>query len=123
MIFQISEYFGVAEAVISAAAGRLNSLNEVFIDDVAEIQYDLASLVALQRDSAQRVNVEGANPITPVNLLELRLGSAQAAVAATAIGVRVARGAGYVKSSPTSRRFRVEMAAFARGRELLVTQN
>lgn len=111
VILQISEYFGVAEAAINAATGRLTSLNEVFIDNAAEIQDNLASLVALQKDLAQRVNVEGVKPVTPVDLLELRLSSVQLAVAATAIEVRVAGGAGYVKSSSTSRRFRVEMGA------------
>lgn len=106
VILQISECLGVAEAAINAAAGRLTGINEVFIDDVAEIQDNLASLVALQEDLAQRVNVEGVKPVTPVDLLELRLASAQAAVAATAIEVRVAGGADYAKSSPTSRRFR-----------------
>lgn len=103
---QISECLGLAEAAIAAAAQRLTGVNEVFAGDVAEETEKIAALIARQEAIAVRVNVEGAQPVTPVELLELRLESARAAVAATALEVRVAGGAGYAKSSPTSRRFR-----------------
>lgn len=103
---QISECLGLAESAIIAAAQRLTGVNEVFTEDVAAETERIAALIERQEAIAVRVNVAGAEPVTPVELLELRLESARAAVAATALEVRVAGGAGYAKSSPTSRRFR-----------------
>lgn len=103
---QISECLGLAEAAIAAASKRLFGINEVFAEDVASEHRRILDLVERQEAIIRRVGDSAAAPVTPVELLELRLDSAQAAVAASALEIRVAGGAGYAKSSPASRRFR-----------------
>lgn len=103
---QISECLGLAEAAIAAASKRLFGINEVFSEEVAAEHRQILDLVERQEEIVRRVGNPDAVPVTPVELLELRLDSAQAAVAASALEIRVAGGAGYAKSSPASRRFR-----------------
>lgn len=104
MILQISECIGVADAAISAAATRLNGINEVLTEDVAKVRDEISELIQTQENLAGIID-DGA-AVDRVKLLELRLASAEAATAATGLEVRVAGGAGYAQSSPASRRFR-----------------
>ena len=69
----------------------------------------ITDLIELQETYSAALD---AGQVVPrVKMLELRLASAEVATAATALEVRVAGGAGYAQSSPTSRRFR-EAASF-----------
>lgn len=104
VVLQTSECLGVAEAAIEAAAQRLHGVNEVLTVDVEETAERIHALVDKQEDLARRIDERGA--VTKVELLELRLAAAEAAVAAANLEVRLAGGAGYAQSSPASRRFR-----------------
>ncbi|KQB84821.1 acyl-CoA dehydrogenase family protein [Corynebacterium lowii] len=106
VLFQIAECLGVAEAATRAAATRLTGLNATFADDHAEVEKRVAEAIERHEDLLARVEAGGENKPKPVELLQLRLDAAQAAVDAANIEVRVAGGAGYAKSSPTSRRYR-----------------
>ena len=103
VVLQVAEYLGVAEAALAAAASRITGVNETFAQDVADLTAQVEQLVVKQENIIDRI---GAQPINPVELLELRLDSASAAVAAAGVEVRVAGGAGYARRSPASRRFR-----------------
>lgn len=104
ILFQISECLGVAEAAAQAASKRLTGLNATFIDDHEALITNIDDAIARHEDLLDRVELGQA--LTPTELLQLRLDAAQAAVEAANIEVRVAGGAGYAKSSPTSRRYR-----------------
>ena len=104
VVLQIAECLGVGEAAVAAASSRLTGVNVTFADDVAAVATDLDDIAARQENIITRVG--SGQSVTPVELLELRLDAASAAVAASSIEVRVAGGAGYAKSSPASRRFR-----------------
>lgn len=104
VVLQIAECLGVGEAAVAAASSRLTGVNVTFADDVAAVATDLDDIAARQENIIARVG--SGQSVTPVELLELRLDAASAAVAASGIEVRVAGGAGYAKSSPASRRFR-----------------
>lgn len=104
VVLQIAECLGVGEAAVAAASSRLTGVNVTFADDVAAVATDLDDIAARQENIITRVG--SGQSVTPVELLELRLDAASAAVAASGIEVRVAGGAGYAKSSPASRRFR-----------------
>lgn len=104
VVLQIAECLGVGEAAVAAASSRLTGVNVTFADDVAAVATDLDDIAARQESIITRVG--SGQSVTPVELLELRLDAASAAVAASSIEVRVAGGAGYAKSSPASRRFR-----------------
>lgn len=101
VLLQVSECLGVAEAALAAASSRLSGVNEMFAPDVAALSDRILELVRRQEAIIDRLP-----HVTPVELLELRLDAASAAVAASGIEVRVAGGAGYTKNSPASRRFR-----------------
>lgn len=103
VVLQIAECLGVAEAAVAAASTRLTGVNATFAEDVDAAFRDIEYIAARQEDIIARIGVE---EISPVELLELRLDAAAAAVAASGIEVRVAGGAGYAKNSPASRRFR-----------------
>lgn len=103
VVLQTAECIGVAEAAINAAGTRLHGVNETFAEDVAATAADIADVIARQEAIINRIGTEA---VAPVELLELRLDAAQAAVAAANLEVRVAGGAGYAKNSPASRRFR-----------------
>lgn len=102
-LLQISECLGVAQAAITAAAGRLQGVQEVFSEQQQQLARHIDNLINDQEALACRVGGEG---VDVAKLLRLRLDAAQAATAAAAVEVRVAGGAGYAKSSPASRRFR-----------------
>lgn len=104
MTLQISECLGVADTAIDVAGTRLTGINEVLKDDVAQVRARITDLIELQETYSAALDAGQAVP--RVKMLELRLASAEVATAATALEVRVAGGAGYAQSSPTSRRFR-----------------
>ncbi|AGF73238.1 acyl-CoA dehydrogenase family protein [Corynebacterium halotolerans] len=103
-LLQISECIGVAEASAAAAGTRLSGVNETFTGDVERAVATNAELV--ERQEAIIARLGQGEKVSPVELLELRLDAAEAAVAAANVEVRVAGGAGYAKNSPASRRFR-----------------
>lgn len=104
VLLQVAECLGVAEAAAAAAGKRLFGVNETLADDVAAAAATNAELVSRQEGIIARL--DAGERVAPVELLELRLDSADAAVTAANLEVRVAGGAGYAKSSPASRRFR-----------------
>ncbi|MFV8395552.1 acyl-CoA dehydrogenase [Corynebacterium hindlerae] len=99
VLLQVAECLGVAEAAITAAQGRLFGVNQSLASDVAATAQRVGKLVARHDELI-------ATGGTAVDLLELRLAAAEAAVDAAALEVRVAGGAGYARGSATSRRFR-----------------
>lgn len=103
VVLQVAECLGVAEAALAAASNRLHGVNATFSDDVEQLDAQIRAIVVKQENIARSV---GAAELSPIELLELRLDAAEAAVAAANIEVRVAGGAGYAKNSPASRRFR-----------------
>ncbi|MEJ4100751.1 acyl-CoA dehydrogenase family protein [Corynebacterium mastitidis] len=104
VLFQIAECLGVAEAAAQAAAERLTGLNATFAEDHAAVRSKIEEAIARHEDLLARI--DAGEKVTPAELLQLRLDAAKAAVEAANIEVRVAGGAGYAKSSPTSRRYR-----------------
>lgn len=102
-LLQVSECLGVSEAAAAAAATRMSGINETFRADLEKVTAGNTEL--LKRQEAA-IAAFGNGKLGSVELLELRLDAAELAIAATAVEVRVAGGAGYAKSSPTSRRFR-----------------
>lgn len=101
VLLQIAECLGVAEAAVAAASRRLNGVNETFAHELHQLYEHIGELVRRQEDLIAQVP-----HAAPVDLLELRLAAASAAVTAAGIEVRVAGGAGYARNSPASRRFR-----------------
>ena len=91
VVLQIAECLGVGEAAVAAASSRLTGVNVTFADDVAAVATDLDDIAARQENIITRVG--SGQSVTPVELLELRLDAASAAVAASGIEVRVAGGA------------------------------
>lgn len=101
VLLQVAECLGVAEAAIAAASTRLSGVNATFAEDVERLAERIRNLAQQHEESIHRLPNANA-----VDLLELRLGAASAAVDAANIEVRVAGGSGYAKSSAASRRFR-----------------
>lgn len=102
-LLQVSECLGVSEAAAAAAATRITGINETFRADLEKVTAGNAELVKRQ---VAAISAFDSGNLGAVELLELRLDAAELAIAATAVEVRVAGGAGYAKNSPTSRRFR-----------------
>lgn len=102
-LLQVSECLGLSEASAAAAEGRISGINETFREDLDKIIAGNADLANRQVEVIDRfLNRE----LNATEVLELRLDAAELAVAAANVEVRVAGGAGYAKSSSTSRRFR-----------------
>lgn len=104
VLMQTSECLGVAQAAAEAARPKMTGMKEVFSADLDAVEADIARGVDKQRELISLL--QAGEKINPVELISLRFNAADAAGRATNIEVRVAGGAGYASSSPTSRRYR-----------------
>lgn len=102
-LLQVAECLGLAEASATVASGRLSGMNETFREDWEKADAGISELARRLADTIERFEKRTHNP---ADVLELRLDAAELAVASANIEVRVAGGAGYARSSSTSRRFR-----------------
>ena len=103
-LLQVSECLGLAAAAARSATSLQHGTGVVFAPDIARAAESIHLHRARQRELLDAL--ERGDAPEPLDVLQLRLGAAEDAVGATALEVRVAGGAGYARSSPTSRRFR-----------------
>lgn len=104
VLAQIAECLGVAEAAAAQAEPKLVGVKETFTEDLEASKKLNADVLARWYSLIDQA--ASGEPLNIVELLELRLDAAQAAVDAANIEVRVAGGAGYARSSSVSRRYR-----------------
>lgn len=103
-LLQAAMCVGLAQACLPGTRKKLTGTNEVFTDDLRDVEARLDD--ARKRLDAYAGAVGSADARTPRDLLELRLEGARLATEASGLEVRTAGGAGYASRTPASRRHR-----------------